>query len=108
VTAGLGALGDDEVDPGGLLAAGVLGRADQGRDHDVTLVGAADQVGRGRAEGAGHQPDRVIKGDVEQATGGLGRDAERTGAGREVPGELGDTVAGQQVIKEGLVAGRET
>jgi hypothetical protein len=70
-------------------------------------VGLADQVGGRRPEGAGHQADRVAEGDIEQVAGGLRGDAERPGAGGEVPGKFGHAVAGQEVVKEGLVTGRE-
>ena len=65
VAAGLGAGGDDDVDAGLALLDGLLGGADEGGDGDVVLVGAVDDVLRGRAEGVDEELDVVLEGDVD-------------------------------------------
>ena len=103
----LGPLGDDEVDPGGLLTAGVLGRAGQRGDHDAPVPGLADQVRGRRAQRARDQPDGVAERDVEEGARGLRGDAEGAGRGPQVLGEFGHAVAGEHVLDEGDVLGRE-
>ncbi len=64
VPARLVALGDDDVDPARDLVTGVLRLPRQRRHQDAALVGACDDVGRGRAEGVGDQPGGVRERDL--------------------------------------------
>ena len=106
--AGLRALGDDEVDAGGLLALGVDDRADEAGDEDAALVGLGDEVVGGRAEGVGDELDLGVgPDDVEQrpARSGARTPSARRRARISTPfvvpyGQRLDAVAGEQVLDE--------
>ena len=80
VAAGLGALGDDDVDAGLDVALGVHGLAGEGADEPTLLLHPVDQELRGRAERVGHERGAVGEGDLELRARRVGR--ERGGAGR--------------------------
>src|SRR5205823_14417245 len=101
----------DEVGTGGVVALGVNARAGEGGDDDVGAVRPLDQVGRGRAEGAGDEADPVGEGDVEQGLVALGRDGQRAApAPDQALGlviQLGYAVATQDVVDERLLLRRQ-
>ena len=80
VAAGLGALGDDDVDAGRHVALGVDGLAGEGADEAALLLDPVDHELRRRAEGVGHERGAVGQRDVELRAGGGRR--ERRCAGR--------------------------
>ncbi len=107
MAAGLVALGDDDVDAGFGVAAGVLGAAGEGGDEDAVVVGARDDVGGRGTEGVRQEFDGVVEGDVELAPGDLLHPAGDPPAGGLALGELGDVVLGEGVAHELSVAGRD-
>lgn len=76
VAAGLGALGDDHIDPGLHMAGRVVGLAAHRADHDLALAQQGDYIRRGRAQRADHHFDlRVLERHGQQAARAVGRHA---------------------------------
>lgn len=107
MAAGLVALGDDDVDAGFGVAAGVFGAAGEGGDEDVVVVGACDDIGGRGTEGVRQEFDGVVEGDVELAPGDLLHPAGDPPAGGLALGELGHVVLGEGVADEVPVPGRD-
>ncbi len=105
---GLVTLGDDDVDPGGDLALGVLALAHEAGDELALGVAAFDHELRRRAEGVGDEPDTGTgQSDVEQGLGALVRPRQQAGTAAHhrdlVVGDRGDAVALEDAVDEPLV-----
>ena len=104
MTAGLGALGDDQVDARVYLLDRVLLGADEGRDRDSALLSRLDHVVRRHPEGIGHQFDRMTQRDLQQTLAGVA--GQRGGGDADLLDR--DVVIGQQLGDEVPVVRRNT
>ena len=66
VAARFGALRHDQIDAGGLVALSVNDAPGEGGDSNARPTSPVDELGRGSAEGAGHEADPMGEGDVEE------------------------------------------
>jgi hypothetical protein len=107
VAAGLVSLGDDDIDPARDLVAGVLGLARQRRHQHAALVGAGDDVRRGRAEGVGDQPGRMRERDLHVLARDRVQPPDHPLAGRRAVRQRRHPEVAQRLLHEVPVRGRD-
>ncbi len=108
VAAGLGALGDDQVDARGLVALGVLRASRERTDQPAFLLHPVDQELRRRAECVGDEGGPVGQRDLELWSGRVGAERRVAVVARDrgprsgvvVDGQFGHLVAGENVVDE--------
>ena len=105
MAAALGALGDDDVDAGIAVAAGLPGRPAQGRERAPAVLDLGDDVGGWGAEGVGDQAHAVVpQGHLDLGSGGGTGPPQQLAARLLALGQLGYAVVGKELAGEVDVA----
>ena len=101
------ALGDDDVDTGRLLPLRMLTGTDERGDVHVGVVRCVDELRRRRAECVHDETDRTRQCDVDERLRALVRPGALAGGCDLALGQWRHVVAGEQVVEERLVLGRD-